>query len=136
MLHCIQHDNQSNSCNSWDEAVPFVIKLGFSALHGIEKACNNLGKIKEKFGKEISLLGNMDIVDLTKKSPAQIEKETKDMVNSGMTNGGYVAGCNTLVAKYIPAENYLECIGISFFGEQGGSHYVELRCSARLLLQA
>ena len=93
-----------------DEVIPFLIKLGFSALHGIEKACNNLGKIKEKFGKEISLLGNMDVVDLTKKNKKEIIEETKNMLNQGMVNGGYIAGCNTLVAKYIPVENYLTMI--------------------------
>ena len=90
-----------------DEVVPFLIKLGFSALHGIEKACNNLGEIKERFGKQIALLGNMDVVDLTRKNKEEIIQETKDMLNQGMAGGGYIAGCNTLVAKYIPVQNYL-----------------------------
>ena len=90
-----------------DEVIPFVIKLGFSAIHGIEAACNDLGEIKERFGKQISLIGNMDIVDLTRKKPIEIEEETKKMLADGKPNGGYIAGCNTLVAKYIPLENYL-----------------------------
>ncbi len=93
-----------------DEVIPLVIKLGFSAIHGIEAAANDLGEIKEKFGKEISLLGNMDIVDLTKKSPAEIEEETKEMLVQGKQDGGYIAGCNTLVAKYIPVQNYLAMV--------------------------
>ena len=38
------------NCPLSDEVIPFVIKLGFSAIHGIEAAANDLGKIKDKFG--------------------------------------------------------------------------------------
>ena len=90
-----------------DEVMPFLIKLGFCALHGVEKQANDLREIKEKFGREVSLIGNMDIVDLTKKSPAEIEEETGKMLARGKPGGGYIAGCNTSVAGYIPTENYL-----------------------------
>jgi len=90
-----------------DELYPFLIRLGFSAAHGVEAAANDLGEVKRRFGRDICLVGNMDQVILARGTPAIVKEETKKMLSEGAPGGGYVAACNTIVSECIPLENYL-----------------------------
>jgi len=93
-----------------DEIYPLLIELGFSAAHGVEAAANDLAEVKKKFGKDLTLIGNMDVVDLTRKSIPEIKEEVLKMLEAGSPGGRYIAGCNTIVREYIPFENYLAMI--------------------------
>jgi len=95
-----------------DEIYPLLIELGFSAAHGVEAAANDLAEVKKKFGKDITLIGNMDVVDLTRKSIPDIKEEVREMLEKGSPGGRYVAACNTVVREYIPVENYLAMIEV------------------------
>ena len=90
-----------------DDVIPILIELGFSAVHGCEKQANNLNYLVEKFGDEIVLVGNMDVVFLSKATPEEVRKETKEMLKTGSRKGKFVAACNTSPLDYIPEENYL-----------------------------
>jgi hypothetical protein len=90
-----------------DELLPFLIELGFSAFHGCEKAANDLEHLVEKFGDDICLVGNFDVVFLTNSSLSEIRKETEQMLITGSQKGKFIAACNTSPQDYIPDENYL-----------------------------
>ncbi|NQT18435.1 MAG: hypothetical protein HQ592_01930 [Planctomycetes bacterium] len=90
-----------------DDVIPVLIELGFDAVHGVEAQANDLGDIKERFGREITLMGNMDVVFLTHATPDQIRAKTRQMLDIGSPDGRYVAACNTSPCNYIPDENYL-----------------------------
>jgi uroporphyrinogen-III decarboxylase len=90
-----------------DEVYPLLIELGFSGTHGVESAANDLVDIKARFGKEITLFGNFDIVDLAMRTPEEIAAMTRRMLEAGSPGGRYVAACNTLPGNDIPLENYL-----------------------------
>ena len=93
-----------------DELLPILIELGFSAFHGVEKAANDLADIKARFGKDITLVGNMDVVFLTHSSPAGIRAETEAMLRIGSQGGCYMAACNTSPMHYIPFDNYMAMV--------------------------
>ncbi len=93
-----------------DELLPLLIELGFSAFHGVEAAANDLGDIKRRFGSQITLMGNMDVVFLTHATVAQVRSQTKRMLAVGAEGGRYVAACNTSPLDYIPYENYLAMV--------------------------
>ena len=93
-----------------DEVIPLLIELGFSSVHGCEKAANDLDHLVEKFGDDIVLVGNMDVVFLTHSTIKQITEETLKMLETGSRKGRYIAACNTGVMEYIPDENYLAMI--------------------------
>ncbi len=93
-----------------DDLLPILIELGFSAFHGVESAANDLGDIKHRFGKEITLVGNLDVVFLTHATPDEIRIETQRMLETGSPDGRYMAACNTSPMNYIPNENYLAMV--------------------------
>ena len=89
-----------------------LIELGFSAFHGVEAAANDLGDIKRRFGRDITLMGNMDVVFLTHASVAEVRAATERMLTIGMEGGRYVAACNTSPMDYIPYGNYLAMVDV------------------------
>lgn len=89
-----------------DEVVPMLIELGFSAVHGCEKQANDLGFLVDKFGDQITLIGNMDVVFLSSVTPDAVRKETEEMLRIGGAKGRFVAACNTSPKDYIPEANY------------------------------
>jgi len=89
-----------------DDLLPILIELGFSGFHGVEAVANDLGNIKARFGKDITLIGNMDVVFLTHASPDEVRKATREMLDTGAPGGRYIAACNTSPMDYIPIENY------------------------------
>lgn len=93
-----------------DELLPILIELGFSSFHGVEKAANDLADIKARFGRDITLVGNMDVVFLTHSSPAAIRAETEAMLRIGSEGGRYMAACNTSPMHYIPFANYMAMV--------------------------
>ncbi len=95
-----------------DELLPILIELGFSAFHGVEAAANDLGDIKRRFGRDITLMGNMDVVFLTHATVAEVRARTGEMLAIGMEGGRYVAACNTSPLDYIPYENYLAMVDV------------------------
>ncbi|MFQ6095887.1 MAG: uroporphyrinogen decarboxylase family protein, partial [Candidatus Bathyarchaeia archaeon] len=90
-----------------DDVIPFLVELGFSAVHGCEKAANDLNHLIDEFGDDIVLVGNMDVVFLSKASPGEVRRETEEMLKIGSSKGKFVAACNTSPQDYIPEENYL-----------------------------
>ena len=95
-----------HSDGKMDEFVPLLIELGFSAVHGCEKVANDLGRLVDRFGDDICLAGNMDVVFLSKDSVREIRDETERMLEIGSQKGRFMAACNTSPQDYIPDENY------------------------------
>jgi hypothetical protein len=90
-----------------DDVIPLLIELGFSVVHGCEKAANDLGHLVDAFGDDIVLAGNMDVVFLSTASPEEVRRETEEMLRVGSSKGKFVASCNTSPLDYIPEENYI-----------------------------
>lgn len=93
-----------------DDVIPLLIELGFSAVHGCEKAANDLKYLVDTFGDDIVLVGNMDVVFLSRATPEEVRKETEEMLRIGSSKGRFVAACNTSPLDYIPEENYLTMV--------------------------
>jgi len=96
-----------HSDGKMDDFTAMLIELGFSAVHGCEKAANNLGYLVDKFGDDICLVGNMDVVFLSQASVAEVRREAEEMLKIGSRKGRFAASCNTSPMDYIPDENYL-----------------------------
>jgi len=90
-----------------DDLLPLLIELGFCGFHGVEAQANDLGDIKRRFGRDITLIGNMDVVFLAHATVEEVRRETERMLAIGTPGGRYVAACNTSPLDYIPQENYL-----------------------------
>ncbi len=95
-----------------DDLLTLLVELDFSAFHGVEAAANDLGDIKRRFGRDITLMGNMDVVFLTHATVAEVRAATEQMLTIGMEGGRYVAACNTSPLDYIPYDNYLAMVDV------------------------
>ena len=93
-----------------DDVIPLLIELGFSAVHGCEKAANDLKRLVDVFGDDIVLAGNMDVVFLSRATPEEVKRETEEMLKVGSSKGKFIAACNTSPLDYIPEENYLAMV--------------------------
>jgi hypothetical protein len=89
-----------------DDLIPFLIDLGIAGVHGCESAANDLGHLVEKFGDQIVLCGNMDVVFLKKATVTEVREATREMLRVGSRRGKFLAGCNTSPLDYIPEANY------------------------------
>lgn len=89
-----------------DEVIPLLVELGFAAVHGCEKQANDLEHLVREFGGDIVLVGNLDVVFLSKATPAEVRRETGKMLRVGSARGRFVAACNTSPMNYIPERNY------------------------------
>lgn len=89
-----------------DDIIPLLVELGISAVHGCEKQANDLAHLVARFGDQIALAGNMDVVFLKTATPDQIRQETLAMLQTGNAKRRFIAATNTSPQDYIPWENY------------------------------
>ncbi len=92
------------------DLIPMLVELGFSAVHGCEKVANDLEYLVSRFGDDIVLAGNMDVVFLARATQEEICRETEKMLRTGCVKGKFIASCNTSPQDYIPEENYLAMV--------------------------
>ncbi|MBL4701293.1 MAG: hypothetical protein JKX85_08540 [Phycisphaeraceae bacterium] len=90
-----------------DDIVPILLELDLCAVHGCEKQANDLGYLVDRFGSDIALCGNMDVVFLMHATPQQVREETRLMLQVGNPHGRFIAGCNTSPQDYLPEGNYI-----------------------------
>ena len=72
-----------------------------------KKQANDLEHLVETFGDDICLIGNMDVVFLSRASEEEVRLETERMLMTGARKGRFAAACNTSPLEYIPDENYM-----------------------------
>ena len=89
-----------------DDVIPLLLDLDIAAVHGCEKQANDLHSLVGRFGDQIVLCGNMDVVFLADANPDQVREETLAMLSIGNAKRRFIAGCNTSPQDYIPEENY------------------------------
>lgn len=100
-----------------DEIYPILIRWGFTAVHGVQSAANDLAEVKSRFGDDLVLLGNMDSDVLARGGPEEIRARTTRMLEAGQHGGRYIAAVDTSVNDHIPLPAYdlfkrtIECFG-------------------------
>ena len=90
-----------------------IAVCGFDGLHSIQPSAGmDIAYIKEKWGKDLCLIGNIDLDYLmTRGSPNQVRTEVFRLLELFGLNGGYMLStCNTLIDA-IPDENALAMYG-------------------------
>ncbi|MCL4376964.1 MAG: uroporphyrinogen decarboxylase family protein [Actinobacteria bacterium] len=87
------------------EIINDLIEIGFDAVHPNEaKSGIDVVRLKEKYGKKISFMGNIDAARALSGSKENIKKELEYKI-SAITGGGYLPGGDDIPASVSP-ENY------------------------------
>lgn len=85
--------------------LPMGIEAGFVGFHGLEPAAgNDLAAVKRQFGRDLVLLGNVDVRVLCEDNPTAVRAEVARCIDQGAPGGGYMlATCNSIFAGMHPA---------------------------------
>lgn len=87
-----------------------IIGCGINALHPIEPKAMDITDVKAKYGKQISLIGNIDVDLLCRGSEEEIRKQVLLNIEKVGYNGGYCVGSGNSIPDYVKYENYVAMI--------------------------
>jgi uroporphyrinogen decarboxylase len=87
-----------------------IIDCGVDALHPIEPKAMEIAEVKEKYGKKLSLIGNIDVDLLSRGNKEEIRRQVLINIEKAGYNGGYCAGSGNSIPDYVKYENYIAMI--------------------------
>ncbi|MFO7632907.1 MAG: uroporphyrinogen decarboxylase family protein [Caldilinea sp.] len=85
--------------------LPFAAEAGFAGVHGLEPGAGiDLAAIKQRFGAEMALLGNVDVRLLCGNSADAVRADVARSLRAGAPGGGFLlSSCNSVFAGMSPA---------------------------------
>lgn len=85
--------------------LPRVIEAGFIGYHSIEPAAGvDLGAVKQEYGKDLILIGNVDVRVLAGENLQAVRDEVDRCIVQGAPDGGFmIATCNSIFDGLNPA---------------------------------
>lgn len=86
-----------------------ILKAGFDGLHSLQPSAGvDIVAVKRQWGKELCLMGNVDLdYLLTLGKPQEVEAEVKRLICEVAPGGGYILSSTNVLARYVPPENAL-----------------------------
>jgi uroporphyrinogen decarboxylase len=88
--------------------LPDIISLGVDVIHPLEPlSATDIPAIKERFGKQVSFLGGIDISHAMPGTPQEVIAETKLRISQLASGGGYILAPSNHLQVDVPAENVL-----------------------------
>jgi uroporphyrinogen decarboxylase len=86
--------------------LPDIIALGVDVIHPLEPLpATDLTAVKEKFGKQVTFLGGIDISHAMPGSREDVIAETKHRIAQLAPGGGYILAPSNHLQADVPAEN-------------------------------
>ena len=86
--------------------LPDIIDLGVDVIHPLEPLpATDLAAVKEKFGKQVTFLGGIDISHAMPGSCDDAITETKHRISQLAPSGGYILAPSNHLQADVPAEN-------------------------------
>ncbi len=85
--------------------LPFAVQAGFTGVHSLEPLSGiDLKKVKQEYGKDLVLIGNLDVGVLLADDLLAVRREIDRCLAEGTPGGGYIlATCNSIFAGMNPA---------------------------------
>ena len=100
-----------HSCGNFTKIIDDIIDdMKYDARHSYEDNIIPVEDAYESLNGRITVIGGMDVNFLTKKTPEEVEKRCRLMLERTWERGGYALGSGNSIASYIPDENYLAMI--------------------------
>ena len=94
-----------------DDIIEDLIDVGVDCINPMDPYSMDYRKCKKKYGKNVSLCGNIDIeFPLSKGTPENVEKDVKQHMDVLKPGYGYIAGSSHSIVNYIPHENFITMI--------------------------
>ncbi len=84
--------------------IPMIKEAGFKGIHSLEPHANiELKEIKQQYGKDLVLLGNLDGKLLTQSNLDKLHREIENFISIGAPGGGFLfSSSNSLFPPMMP----------------------------------
>lgn len=101
-LHVLKH-----ACgNNW-ALLDMFVEGGYDAYQSIQhSATMDIGKLKDQYGKRITLWGGVQVETLVRGTPEQVRQEVKHAIECCAPGGGFILGASHSVVNAAKPENY------------------------------
>jgi len=78
--------------------LPMAVEAGFTGVHGLDPIAGmDLSKIKQTFGEDLVLVGNVDVRILCESDLRAVRREVDRCIEQGAAGGGYmISSCNSI----------------------------------------
>lgn len=85
-----------------------LLSLGMNGINPIEPGAMDIEEIKEKYGHEVCLIGNIDLhYTLTRGTPEEVEAEVRNRIEKIGRDGGYIISSSNSITNYCKLENVI-----------------------------
>ena len=84
--------------------LPMAVEAGFTGIHGLDPVAGmDLAAVKRDFGRDLILIGNVDVRTLFSTDLQAVRDEVDRCIAQGAPGGGYmIASCNSIFAGMHP----------------------------------
>lgn len=82
-----------------------LLTLGMDGLHPLEPGPMNLAEVKQKFGDQLCLIGNVSVDALSSAGPEEIEQIVRECIAAAGPGGGYMISSSNSIPSYARPEN-------------------------------
>jgi uroporphyrinogen decarboxylase len=97
------------------EVIDELIGLGFNGIHPIQPNVMDIYAIKERYGKRLCLLGNVDLeFPLSTGTPDDVKEEVKKQLKNLAPGGGYLLSSSNSITSFVPRRNFKAMIETAF----------------------
>jgi hypothetical protein len=90
--------------NIWD-VIPDLLKLGMHALHPIEPTAMDIDQVRETYGRETALVGNVDVSILAAGTAEETAAAVRSVMDRCGPGGGYLLSSGNSLTHYVKPEN-------------------------------
>lgn len=104
--YCIKHTDG----NIW-EAIDLIVNTGIDGIGPLEPGAGmDLSKVKEKYGKKVCVIGNIDVDLLSRGSVEEVVYATKKCIDRTSREGGHIICSGNSISSSVRLENFLAMI--------------------------
>ena len=97
-----------HACGNKKEVMnDFIYDIKFDAIHSFEDTCCPIINYSKRYGKEIGLIGGVDIDKMTRLDESQLRNYIREILDNCMAAGRFALGSGNSVTNFTPVENYL-----------------------------
>jgi uroporphyrinogen decarboxylase len=97
-----------HSCGKLDLIMQdLIVDVGIDAKHSFEDAIEPVERFCDRFGKQIAVIGGVDVDLLARGTEAQVRERTRHILEACVASHGYILGSGNSIANYVQPRNFL-----------------------------
>jgi len=104
------------------DIIPDLIEAGFAGVHSLQASSGmDIGRVKERHGRDICLWGNLDLDLLTRGTQLEVRRVAEETIRAAAPGGGYVFGTSGGLVEGLSVDNVVEAYRVAREGSSPGS---------------